>query len=816
MEKKEQIRNISVIAHVDHGKSTLTDSLVQMAGISTKDRFTDGLEEERRRGITMVSTGLSLYFEVDKDVEIEGERGCLLNLIDSPGHVDFSSEVSAALRLTDGALVVVDCVEGVCVQTETVLRQALSERVKPVLVINKLDRGILELQQTPEDCYLKLVKVIESVNEIISTYEDDELGACRVAPEEGTVTFGSALHGWGFSIPTFARMLGKKLNRDPKKIQKKLWGDWFWDDETSKWTRRNESASGKKLKRGFCQFVLEPIFRMVKGSMNNKKELVFKRLQAVGLKLKGEEKELEGKALMKCVMPKWLPMGKALLEMMVVHLPSPAAAQRYRVKNLYEGPLDDECAQAIADCDPNGPVMVYISKMIPQGNRFTAYGRVFSGTVSTGMKVNVLGPNYIVGQKDDFFAQKAIRRVSIGMGQYLQGVDQVSCGNTVCLDGIDKYLLKSGTLTTSPDAHNFTVMKFSVSAVVRVAVRPKKPSDIAKLKDAVKKLAQADPCVEVYMEEDTGEMIIAGAGELHIEVLMNQLKEMCSAPFTVSDPVVPYCETVTQLSQPCLAKSPNKHNRLYMTAEPLDDGVVSAIESGQLPTDVKERARYLADEHGWGLAEGKKIWCFGPETKGPNLLVDNTYGTQFMNEIKDSVVSGFQWVTGEGSLCAEKCRGVRWNFVDCTLHSDSIHRGGGQIIPSARRVLLGSMLSAAPRLMEPVYLVEIQTSESSLGGVYSTLSQRRGHVISSELKVGSPMFILKAHLPVAESFGFTAALRGATAGQAFPQSVFDHWKIVESDPMVDGSAANELVNSIRARKGLKLELPTPSLYLDTL
>jgi len=817
MEKKAQIRNISVIAHVDHGKSTLTDSLVQMAGISTKDRFTDGLEEERRRGITMVSTGLSLYFEVDEDVEVEGERGCLLNLIDSPGHVDFSSEVTAALRLTDGALVVVDCVEGVCVQTETVLRQALSERVKPVLVINKLDRAILELQQTPEDCYQKLVKVIESVNAIISTYEGGELGSCQVAPDKGTVTFGSALHGWGFSLSAFARMLGKKLDRDPKKIQKKLWGDWFWDEEATKWTRSSESATGKKLKRGFCQFVLEPIFRMVKSSMANKKDLVFQRLQVVGVKLKSEEKELEGKALMKCVMPKWLPMGKALLEMMVVHLPSPAVAQQYRVRNLYEGPLDDECAQAIANCDPDGPLMVYISKMIPQGKRYTAYGRVFSGTVTAGMKVNILGPQYVPGEKGDFFPQKAIRRVAIGMGQYLQGVEKVSCGNTVCLDGVDKYLLKSGTLTTCDEASPFRVMKFSVSAVVRVAVRPEKPSDIVKLKDAVKSLAHTDPCVEVFVDEDTGEMIIAGAGELHIEVLLNKLRELCTAPFVVSDPVVPYCETVTQTSQTCLSKSANKHNRLFVTAEPLGDSLVSDIETGILSTDEKQRARYLVDEHGWGLNEGKKIWCFGPETKGPNVLVESTFGVQFMNEIKDSVVSSFQWVTGEGALCGEKCRGIRWNIVDCTLHSDSVHRGGGQLIPCARRVLLGSVLSAAPRLMEPIYLVEIQTNEASLGGVYSTLSQRRGQVISSELKeLGTSVFVLKAYLPVGESFGFTAALRGATGGQAFPQCVFDHWKVIDSDPLVDDSPSSALVLSIRERKGLKLEVPSSSLFLDTL
>jgi len=361
-------------------------------------------------------------------------------------------------------------------------------------------------------------------------------------------------------------------------------------------------------------------------------------------------------------------------------------------------------------------------------------------------------------------------------------------------------------------------MKFSVSPVVRIAVEPKNASDLPKLVEGLKRLAKSDPLVQCIIEE-TGEHIIAGAGELHLEICLKDLQdEYCNGiPLRTSDPVVSFRETVSTLSSmTVLAKSPNKHNRLYMTAEPFPQGLAEEIDAGGINSrdDPKIRGKTLTDKYGWDATESRKIWCFGPETTGPNMFIDCTKGVQYLNEIKDSVVAAFQWATKEGVLCEENCRGVRVNILDVTLHTDAIHRGGGQIIPTARRCIYAAMLTATPKIMEPVFLVEIQTPENAMGGIYSCLNKRRGHVISEEQKMGTPLYHVKAYLPVVESFGFTADLRSQTSGQAFPQCVFDHWQIVQGDPFDKDSKSCSLVHGTRKRKGLKEGIPPLDNFLD--
>ena len=444
----------------------------------------------------------------------------LINLIDSPGHVDFSSEVTAALRVTDGALVVVDCVEGVCVQTETVLRQALTERIKPVVVINKVDRALLELQVSKEDLFQSFSRTIESVNVIISTYNDAALGDVQVYPEKGTVAFGSGLHGWGFTLRQFANRYSKKFGVDKEKMMVKLWGDNFFNPATKKWTTKSTDAEGKPLERAFNMFVLDPIFRVFDAVMNFKKDEVAKICDKLDVKLAQDERDLEGKALLKVVMRKFLPAGDSMLEMIVINLPSPATAQRYRVETLYEGPMDDESAIGIRDCDPNGPLVAYISKMVPTSDkgRFYAFGRIFSGTVRAGPKIRIQGPNYVPGKKDDLFV-KSVQRTVLMMGRYVEPIEDCPAGNIIGLVGIDQFLLKSGTLTTSETAHNMKVMKFSVSPVVQVAVEVKNAADLPKLVEGLKRLSKSDPCVQTWINE-SGEHIVAGAGELHLEICL--------------------------------------------------------------------------------------------------------------------------------------------------------------------------------------------------------------------------------------------------------------------------------------------------------
>jgi elongation factor 2 len=597
---------------------------------------------------------------------------------------------------------------------------------------------------------------------------------------------------------------------------KKLWGENFFNPKTKKWAK----TKAEDNTRSFCMYVLDPIYKMFDAIMNFKKEETDKLIDRLELrtKMKHEELQLEGKPLMKAVMRNWLPAGDAMFQMIVVHLPSPVTAQKYRAAALYEGPADDAACVAMTNCDPTGPLMMYISKMVPTSDkgRFYAFGRVFSGKISTGQKVRIMGPNYLPGKKEDLY-EKSIQRTILMMGRYIEAIEDVPCGNICGLVGVDQFLVKTGTITTFKEAHNLKVMKFSVSPVVRVAVEPRNAADLPKLVEGLKRLAKSDPMVQCMIEE-SGEHIIAGAGELHLEICLKDLEEdHAQIPLKKSDPVVSYRETVSEESDiMCLSKSPNKHNRLFMKAVPMPDGLPEDIDNGEVTSkqDFKLRGRYLADKYEYDITEARKIWCFGPDTMGPNFVIDATKGVQYLNEIKDSVIAGFQWASKEGVLCDENMRGVRFNIYDVTLHTDAIHRGGGQIIPTARRVMYASALTAAPRLMEPVYLVEIQCPENAVGGIYGVLNRRRGHVFEESQVVGTPMFHVKAYLPVNESFGFTADLRSNTGGQAFPQCVFDHWQVMQGDPLDEGSKPYSICQDTKKRKGLKLAIADLNNYLD--
>jgi len=851
MDMKHNIRSMSVIAHVDHGKTTLTDSLVQKAGIISSKaaggaRYTDTRADEAERGITIKSTGISMFFEYDiKNGAVGGlteeeeekiaadlkenqggnanvqitENSYLINLVYSPGHVDFSSEINAALRVTDGALVVVDTIDGVCVQTETVLRQAISERVKPVLMVNKVDRALLELQLPAEELYQAFCRSIESVNVIVATYNEEALGDLQVHPTKGTVAFGSGLHQWAFTLKRFAKDYGAKFGVPEEKMMDKLWGDWYFDGARKVWTT---SDKGGTLERAFCQFIMTPVTTLFEAIMAEKHGKVKKMLKAVNVELKGEEKELVGKQLLKRVMQKWLPAGDTVLEMIVLHLPSPAKAQKYRVDTLYDGPLDDKTATAIRECDTSvgAPLCMYISKMVPTNDkgRFYAFGRVFSGTIATGQKVRIMGANYVPGKKSELWI-KNIQRTLIMMGRYTEQVADIPAGNTCALVGVDQYLLKSGTIATEEDACPIKSMKFSVSPVVRCAVEPKNSADLPKLVEGMKRLAKSDPMVLCYTEE-SGEHIIAASGELHLEICLQDLQnDFMGTEVKVSDPVVTYRETCTSKSdRTCLSKSANKHNRLFVEAETVTPELCTAVDEGEIKAgaDAKLQGRTLADDHGWDVSEARKIWAFGPEGTGPNFFVDTTKGVNYLLEIKESVVGGFAWATQSGPLCDEQLRGTRFNLMDVVLHADAIHRGMGQIMPTSRRVCFASMLSAEPGILEPVYLCNISVPQDAMGNVYGVLTQRRGHVFSEEQRPGTPQMTLLAYLPVMESFGFTADLRSNTGGKAFPQCTFDHWEPMSGSPYDEKSKVKETITAVRKRKGLAEGIPELSRYLDKL
>ncbi|KAH7820539.1 putative eukaryotic translation elongation factor 2 [Monocercomonoides exilis] len=824
MGNRNNIRNMSVIAHVDHGKSTLTDSLIEKAGIIGQQqagdaRTLDTRKDEQQRGITIKSTGISLYYEFQVPGS-EKRDGYLINVIDSPGHVDFSSEVSAAIRVTDGAIVVVDSVEGVCVQTETVLRQALAERVVPVLMMNKIDRVILELKLDPEEAYQRFLRTIEDINVLIAMYDDGKLGDIEANPVTGTVVFGSGLHQFGFTLRRFAEFYSAKFQTPEADLVKKLWGDWFFNPATKKWQETDTDADGKKLKRGFVQFILDPLYQVFDAVMTKNTERLNIVMTQMKIHLTKEQETFTERKLLKAVMQNWMPAADALLETVILNLPSPVQSQKYRVENLYTGPMDDAAAIAIRDCNPDGPLMLYISKMVPADKtHFYAFGRVFSGTVRTGMKVRIQGANFVHGKKGDLFI-KNIQHCVLFMGRKFEPVEDVPCGNTVCLAGIDQYLTKSGTITDFDDAYNIASMKFSVSPVVRVAVEPKEMSDLPLLVEGLKRLAKSDQLC-VVSTSGSGEHIIAGAGELHLEICLKDLQDdfMGGTKIKVSDPVVQYCETIQEKSSTIsLAKSPNNHNRVFMEAEPLDDELVEEIERGNYGpnSDAKEMGKDLVTKYNWDPADSRRIWCFGPDEKGANVIVDKTKAVQYLDEVKGYFEQTFSWATMNGPQCNETMRGVRFNVLDVLLHPDSIHRGASEMVQPIRSCLYASELYAQPTLLEPMFAADITAPRDAVGGVYTCLNKRRGQVVCEEPRMGTPLVNVKAFLPVSESFGFTADLRSHTSGQAFPQCVFDHWQLVQGTAYEVGSRCYSTVRAIRKRKGLPEDVPKPDSFTKKL
>ncbi len=798
MHKREFVRNLGVIAHIDHGKSTLTDSLLASSGLLAESvageaRATDTRPDEQERGITIKTTGISLVHEM-------GGNTYIINLQDTPGHVDFSGEVTSALRVVDGALVVVDAVEGVMVQTEVVTRQALTERVRPVLMINKVDRLITEMRLPPEDAYDRFKEIIRDFNNLVQTYAPPEFKEkWQVDPRKGTVAFGSAKHRFGLTIPAFAELWAKKLGKDPKELIKALWA-----------------------KKNFVNGILKPTYQIYEGAEKGDIEFLKKVASQLGLKIEDSTWHLPPKQLAKAILEKWMPVEKAVLDMICTHIPSPLEAQKIRIPAIWEGDLESPIGQAMLNCDENADVMIAISKMIPlRAKRIIAMGRIFSGTLKPGAKVTCFLPGYQPGKEREKSFTTNVQTVGILMAKDVENVDGVPAGNIVAIGGL-KGAVASATVSTLSDVVPFKALSFAVEPVVTIALEPKKPADLPKLVEGMSLMELVDPSLKAIINEETGEYILAGTGELHLEIAVKDLQEMQNIEVIQSKPIVVFRESVKATSEyPALAKSPNKHNRLWFVAEPLEKEVIEAVENGTINqyTDPRKMAKIL-QEIGWDRSEARNVWGFGPTEQDPSVLVDATKGVQYLREIKDYTLQGFRWAAKNGPLCGEPIYGVKVKIVDVTLHEDAVHRGANQIIPTARRATFGSMLLAKPILLEPIYRIEIQVPEQYLGNVYTVLTKRRGQVIDTRRREGTPLHVVVGHLPVAESFGIVSDLRSETSGNAFSQMVFDHWAPAPGDPMKpgpEGGLARQFVEEVRKRKGFhSIEPPKPEDYVDKL
>eukprot|EP00742_Colponemidia_sp_Colp-10_P021516 GILJ01025253.1.p1 GENE.GILJ01025253.1~~GILJ01025253.1.p1 ORF type:complete len:624 (-),score=49.81 GILJ01025253.1:116-1987(-) len=623
-------------------------------------------------------------------------------------------------------------------------------------------------------------------------------------------------------------MYSVKFGIDEKKMQERLWGDQFFDAKAKKWVRKDVGENGEQLKRSFCQFCIEPLRQIYHAVLSEDKEKIEKILKAISVTLTDEERETTPTRLVRVVLKKFMPLGPTVLKMVVNHLPSPLAAQQYRAELLYSGPADTY-RKNIQECSPNAPLIIYVSKIVPiwRGTSLSAFGRVFSGTLKAGHKVRIMGSNYKLGKRADLFENKSIPRPYFNFGRVLESADEMPAGNLLHIGSVaERYILKSATICDDNEIpHPFRDSGYSVAPLVRVTVKPTSPLDLPKLIEGLKRLAKVDPSVSCSIEE-TGELVIGSPSRLHLETCVGELKDIYShgIKIEVSEPLLALRETVTMISdRQCLAKSGNRHNRLYCKGMPVTEELAKEIEEENsvvvAGADPRDRAEYLSSKFGWDLDQGRKIWSYGHDGWAPNLLVDATKGVvSNMNEVRDFVIMAWRLGTTEGVLSGSELRGVRMNIEDMTTHADAIHRGAGQFVPAARRVIQGCCLTATPRLMEPMCIVEILAPfiQVVIEEIRNVINRRNGVVLTEEVRSGNHSILVTARLLGADTDGLEADLRAHTQGNAYCRVYSEGWKVVESDPFVQGSLACNLVLRTRTMLGLDPTIPNVDKIVDEL
>ncbi len=707
MKRPSKIRNIAIAAHIDHGKTTLSDNLLSGAGmisseLAGKQRFMDFHDDEAERGITIDSANVSMIHSVDN-------TDYLINLIDTPGHVDFGGDVTRAMRAVDGAVVLSCAVEGIMPQTETVLRQAIKEKVRPILFINKADRLIKELKLTPEMMQERFVKIIASLNALIEKIAPSEYKQkWKVNVSDGSVCFGSAYMNWALSVPY---------------MKKK--GITF-----SKIIEAYESEDEAKIKE----------------------------------------------------LGKIAPLHEVLLNSVVEHLPNPVEAQKYRIKHIWPGDPESQVGKDLITCNPEGELALVITKITQDKHAGeVCTGRMFSGTVRKGMEV--ITSKGKKGRIQQVFISKGPQRIQI---------EEAVSGNIVGIAGIRD--INVGETVSIKEMDPFEDIQHIFEPVVTVAVEPAKPADLPKLVDVLKIVGKEDPSLKVTINEETGEFLISGMGELHLEVVTNRIKTEKGMDIKVSSPIVVYRESVTKLSPEVEGKSPNKHNKFYMTVEPLEETFSEAISNGDIHEGrVKKKDRELWDlfaEKGLTKDEAERV----KDIFNGNIFIDMTRGIVALNEVIELVLDSFEEVMKAGPLARESCVKLKIKLMDVNLHEDSIHRGPGQVYPAVREGLKEAMQQAGALLYEPVQVIQIDCPQDMMGNVSSVIQNRRGQVL--DMKIDEDNMEIIAKVPVAETFGMTGDMRSATGGKG---SFFVKSQTFEQLPR---ELQDKITKSIRDRKGL--------------
>ncbi|KXH53598.1 elongation factor Tu GTP binding domain-containing protein [Colletotrichum simmondsii] len=828
----DQIRNVALAGHLHHGKTAfmdmlvlethdITDRLERRVGKKRDEqlRYTDVHVVERERGVSIKASPMSLVLPSSKG------KSHLVNILDTPGHVNFVDEVAASLRLADGVCLVVDVVEGVQVNTEQIIKHAVLEDIPLTLIVNKMDRLILELKLPPKDAYFKLKHVIEEVNTVIENTIPGKGEERRISPEKGNVLFACTDMGWCFTLQSFAKMYADTYGGiNTEDFAKRLWGDIYFNPEKRNFTRKPLEP---RSSRSFVNFVLEPIYKIFTHTISDSPEELKVVLGSLGITLKPSQYKADAKVLLKLVCEQFFGPSTGFVDMIVGHIPSPDQSAEKYLEKYYTGPLDTKLAQSMKACNQDGPLVIHVTKLFSTADAksFHSFGRVLSGTAHPGSQVRVLGEGYSIDDDEDM-AMATISDVFIAESRYNIPTDGVPAGNFVLLGGVDNSIVKTATLIPpkledDEDPYIFKPVTHFTESVLKVAVEPINPSELPKMLDGLRKIQKSYPLITTKVEE-SGEHIVLGTGELYMDCVLHDLRRLyADMEIKISDPVTRFCETVVEQSATkCYAITPNKKNKITMVAEQLDKGISEDIESGKvkIKDPIRKTAKYFEDTYGWDKLAARSIWAFGPDEMGPNILQDDTLPSEvdkkLLTTVKETIRQGFSWATREGPLCEEPIRNTKFRITDVSLASEAIFRGGGQIIPTSRRACYSSFLMASPRLMEPLYSVSVTGPEDSATEVYTTLARRRGHVLQDGPVAGTPLYRVNGLIPVIDSFGFETDLRIKTKGMAMVSLTFDSWSIVPGDPLDKEvilrplqpasaqATARDFVLKTRRRKGL--------------
>ncbi|MEW6295393.1 MAG: elongation factor EF-2 [Candidatus Diapherotrites archaeon] len=716
MKNRENIRNIGVVAHIDHGKTTMTDNLIAASGmisqeLAGKQLFMDFYELEQARGITINAANVSIVHEYK-------EKEFLINIIDTPGHIDFGGEVIRAMRAVDGVILVVDSVEGVMPQTETVIRQALKENVKPVLFINKVDRLVNELQLTAEQMQERFVKTIIQVNKLIEKNVPEKFKEeWKVKVDNGSVVFGSAYYNWAVSIPhmkttgvSFKDVYDYCKNQDQKSLAKKS------------------------------------------------------------------------------------PLFEAILEMVINHLPNPLTAQKYRIPKIWGGEIESEEAKAMLSCDPEGPLAMMITDVTVDPHAGdVATGRIYSGKIRRGVTVRLIG-----SQKE-----VPIQQVCLYMGPERVPVAEVPAGNIAAIVGLKE--VYAGETISTKEIKEFESFMSTAEPVMTVSVEAKQTKDLPKLIEVIKQITKEDPNVRATINQETGEHLLSGMGELHLEVTQYRIEVDHKLPITVGNPIVVYHEAITKDSPTLETKTPNKHNKFKLRVEPIPEEVLTNLIESKIEGKIRDKDKDIVPKLvniGFDREEAKRIWA----VHNHSILINATRGIEALFEIKELVIQGFNDAIDEGPLAKEKVQGIKVIMEDASLHEDAIHRGPAQVLPAITRGIYACILSADALLLEPKQILSILVPQDYIGAVSKELGSRRIQI--TEMRQEGDQTIIVGKAPVKELIGFSAAIRGATQGRAVWTAEYAGYERLPRE------LQRTTTSEIRKRKGLEPEPKSAQYFLE--